>query len=84
VELLRQRPATNNFNYQKRLDKGQLLGQLLLIPYPYLRAASRFPKTRPKPRGPRRTTQGQPKKCHQLRSTVTDRGTGPCRLLNRI
>ncbi len=30
VELLRQRSRTNNFNHQKRLDKGQLLGRLVL------------------------------------------------------
>jgi hypothetical protein len=29
VELLRQRSRTNNFNHQKRLDKGQLLGRLV-------------------------------------------------------
>ena len=29
VELLRQRSTTNNFNHQKRLDKGQLLGRLV-------------------------------------------------------
>ena len=32
VELLRQRSTTNNFNHQKRLDKGQLLGRLVLYP----------------------------------------------------
>ena len=30
VELLRQRSRTNNFNHQKRLDKSQLLGRLVL------------------------------------------------------
>jgi hypothetical protein len=30
VELLRQRSTTNNFNHQKRLDKGPLLGRLVL------------------------------------------------------
>ena len=29
VELLRQRSRTNNFNHQKRLGKGQLLGRLV-------------------------------------------------------
>jgi hypothetical protein len=29
VELLRQRSTTNNFNHQKRLDKGPLLGRLV-------------------------------------------------------
>jgi hypothetical protein len=31
VELLRQRSRTNNFNHQKRLDQGQLLGRLVLV-----------------------------------------------------
>ena len=31
VELLRQRSRTNNFNHQKRVDKGQLLGRLVLV-----------------------------------------------------
>jgi branched-chain amino acid transport system ATP-binding protein len=31
VELLRQRSTTNNFNHQKRLDKGPLLGRLVLL-----------------------------------------------------
>jgi hypothetical protein len=31
VELLRQRSRTNKFNHQKRLDKGQLLGRLVLL-----------------------------------------------------
>jgi hypothetical protein len=31
VELLRQQSRTNNFNHQKRLDKGQLLGRLVLF-----------------------------------------------------
>jgi hypothetical protein len=29
VELLRQRSTTNNFNHQKRLDKGPLLARLV-------------------------------------------------------
>jgi hypothetical protein len=29
VELLRHRSTTNNFNHQKRLDKGPLLGRLV-------------------------------------------------------
>ena len=31
VELLRQRSRANNFNHQKRLGKGQLLGRLVLV-----------------------------------------------------
>ena len=31
VELLRQRSRTNNFNHQKKVDKGQLLGRSVLI-----------------------------------------------------
>jgi integrase len=31
AKLLRQRSRTNNFNHQKRLDKGQLLGRLVSL-----------------------------------------------------
>ena len=37
----------------------------------------RFPKTRPKPRGPRRTTRDLSSKSWQTRSTIADRNTGP-------
>jgi hypothetical protein len=31
--VVRQRSRTNNFNHQKRLDKGRLLGRLVLKPF---------------------------------------------------
>jgi hypothetical protein len=43
---------------------GCLYWYLQSASYRYLWAASRFPKTQPKPRGPRSPTQGQPTKCH--------------------